>query len=268
MLSLLALFQSAKPDVALVPQVGAILRAYGRARHGKGWDVPARMQDLWLAKPARTASRDHGFDFGDVAYARETGLTLDWLLSPDVDSDRRAKRGYDALIGKLVGESTRDAVRTLALARLGGDKDASFGDTRVGPDSILPVFHAQHVAEQGVGPDMKALRIDPELAALGHFAFYAVPVGRAERRGDGTVHVDVARFLVYALDSFDFSKPFEPLGFFKAPDTISTKPGEGTLLTNQSYRDYRTATGRGGDFLVITDLCPVRRQLAFDIPAR
>ncbi len=252
-----------RPDVALVPQVGGILRAYGRKAKDREWDKPARLQDLWLARPPRAAPLGRGFDFGDVAYSKRTGITVDWVLRPDVDSDGRARKAYEALVEALGDETTRIEIAHRALAVIGDSKKARLGFRKPFPLANLRAFHAQNVVQRSVTIDMKNIPIDPEEAAFGHFSFYAVPVGQIEREKDGGLHIRVERFLVYALDSFDFSKPNEPLGFFKSPDVVSAKLGAGTLLTNLSYRDYRASSGKGGDFLVMSDVKSVPKRFDF-----
>ena len=264
MLPLLAvLLAQSRPDVALVPQVGAILRAHGRAAGDAEWEKPARLQDLWLTKPPRAADLTEGLDFTDAAYPRETGITVDWILRPDVDSDGRARRAYAGLLAALDAEATKTAIEERARAALEGADAGRLGRRRPFPVAELRAFHAQRVASRAVEIDMRKVPIDPEEAAFGHFSFFAVPVGRAARNADGTIGVRIGRFLVYVLDSFDFSKPLEPLGFFRPPDGVSARLGDGVLLTNLSYRDYRARAGRGGDFLVMTDAKPVRHPLAF-----
>ena len=74
---------------------------------------------------------------------------------------------------------------------------------------------------------------------------------------------------VYAMDSYDFNddpvswRPTswvsQPLGYWN-PKTgyVGRRPGKGDYVSNKTFQEYRGKTGRGGDFMIYSDVKVVK----------
>jgi hypothetical protein len=101
-------------------------------------------------------------------------------------------------------------------------------------------------------------RLNDMVAALGRFHFRVVVAGHVEPvvSNRGTHEVVIKEVGVYVRDSFDF-EGFQPLGFwwYSPPYASALERGDvGVPLFNSTYREWRSANGEGGDFLVFSDL--------------
>lgn len=88
---------------------------------------------------------------------------------------------------------------------------------------------------------------DDLTAALANFTFHLAVKGAA-RWADETLQVTIEEIGIYVRDSYDFlnkSGENQRLGVW----------GEGVgNVTNNHFNEWRTANGRGGDFLVYSDI--------------
>jgi Family of unknown function (DUF6402) len=73
---------------------------------------------------------------------------------------------------------------------------------------------------------------------------------------------------VYIRDSYDFNES-QLLGFWDDKDTTVSmiNPLSGTSVSNDDFRSWRTKNGKGGDFVVYSDLLKTRlpKPDVFDI---
>lgn len=256
----------------LVPQIGSIMRTFGTKNNNPEWEDAAKLQDLWLTFPKHSAMpvSPEPFDYSHAAWPMQTGITIDWILKNNVNGDGRAQSAFMMLQANLVSDAAGEmqAVIQKQVNRLFASTAANtvqLGNLKWAPGVDLKAFHAQHAQRIKVTSDYLTTPIDPLLGALGTFNFYAIPVGQARKRADGKADVKIDDFVIYVIDSFDFEGD-QKLGFFKTPDVISKNPLDGTLITNETYRNYRAsavASGKGGDFLVVTDTRTVHLPKTF-----
>jgi hypothetical protein len=255
-----------------VKEIASIMRGYGTLTANPEWEKAAKLQDLWfgLDRHVATPVAPDRFDFAFNAGPDQTGITLAWLQMPVVDTDGRAKAAFDTL-QKLVLEEQGDArgfIKDQAnkLFETSPSNKVELGAIEWLPNADLRAFHAQRVSNSPVVTSPLLTPLDPLLGTLGGFNFYAIPVGTATKGADGVANVVISRFVVYALDSYDFNGPQE-LGFFESPDQISKFPNlSNTRIENSQYvtwRDSAEGGGKGGDFLVMTDTKSVGLQLSF-----
>ena len=274
--ALVALPVVAKADdpMTIVPKIGSIMREFGKQTNNLEWEKAAKLQDLWLSFPRHVASpvAPDVFDYSVLAWPAQTGITVDWILKSEVDSDRRAKTAFDALKNNIVTDpdGKMRSVIEKQVNRMFASTAANtvqLGSLKLAPGVDLRAFHAQQVQKSTV-EEAVTTPLDPLLGALGAFNFYAIPVGQAQKLADGTVRVAIDNFLIYVIDSFDF-EGLQLLGYWKLPDKIAKQPFEGSMpITNGVYRDYRNspaANGKGGDFLVVSDTRtePLLKSFAF-----
>ncbi len=255
-----------------VTQVAPIMRAFGQKNLNMEWEKAVNLQEIWFGLTGHVAAPTppDSFDFSVVVWPEQTGITMDWLLRPDVDTDGRAKMAFGILQALAIDPSgnARKAIieQVTALFERTAASSIELGAIKWSKDMDVKAFHAQRVESSAVVTDLGTTPIDPLLGGLGSFNFYAIPIGTAKRAADGTVAVHITDFVTYVMDSFDF-EGFQPLGFFAPPDSISKAPLDGGWpITNGDYRDWRSsveAKGKGGDFLLVTDAKTVHTPVAF-----
>jgi hypothetical protein len=98
--------------------------------------------------------------------------------------------------------------------------------------------------------------LDDLVAALGYFVFRLIVGGTVQPSSTTGGHeVTITDVGVYIRDSYDFNGD-QHLGFWDDSDnSVSTLNFlSGTRVTNEDFRDWRTKSGRGGDFLVFSDV--------------
>lgn len=255
-----------------VTQIASIMRAFGQKIANMEWEKAAKLQEIWFGLAAHVAAPtppDH-FDFSVVVWPEQSGITMDWLLRPEVDTDGRAKMAFGILQALAIdsGGDARKAIIAQVTAQFEktAENSVELGVIKWDRSMDVKAFHAQRVESSAVVTDLGITPIDPLLGGLGSFNFYAVPVGTAKRAADGTVAVHVTDFVTYVMDSFDF-EGLQPLGFFALPDSISKTPFDGGWpITNGTYGDWRNgaeAKGKGGDFLLVTDAKTVHTPVVF-----
>lgn len=93
------------------------------------------------------------------------------------------------------------------------------------------------------------------IAAIGAFTFRIVVVGSTTPVLPKGRQVTITKVGVFVRDSYDFDG-FQFLGFWNdTNNSVSTlNPFSGTGVYNSTFRDYRTKTKMGGDFLVFSDV--------------
>jgi hypothetical protein len=204
-----------------------------------GWDRAQKLQQKWFAAPARTAGPG-------VAVPIDTNtVKMDWVLGYD-----RAKSAYDELLNVYANDAAKAVLKRQLesmFARTTATTIAFGNFTKNGS-----ALHQQHVNHREVASGY-AYALDELTGALGNFSFYVIPKGTATKTSNG-ISVTITEVGVYLRDSFDFNGD-QNLGHWKTPDGVRATPWVGyTAVNNASYRDYRTATGRGGDFTVYSDV--------------
>jgi Family of unknown function (DUF6402) len=180
-------------------------------------------------------------------------ITMKWALK-----FQRALTVYEALIWDRIWENAA-AQKEIAkmLRRNGFMKDRrevceAFGDFTQ-PVSVLDKDYINQRPIAAYETDFFMPVVDDMAAALGRFNFRVVVAGTVMPAKAG-YEVTVEEIGVYIADSYDFEGE-QFLGYWDM-GTSSGTPG--VKLTesvhNSDFRDWRAKTGRGGDFLVYSDL--------------
>jgi hypothetical protein len=240
-------------DITLIP---VIMRR-------KGWLNGARLQDIWFAGAPNSDPERGAPD--------TTTIRMDsWALTFP-----RCATAYSNLVSQKLWLS-HDSQRWLSNKLL---EKGLFQTTRTTFGNLarpVPQVNADYyIHESGVGSITDPL--DDMYAALGRFSFRVavsgsvVPAGtipmppgasmtRRPRPGTLPQHsVQIERVGIYIFDSFDFNG-FQFLGFW-SPTDVTRAPIPGYVeVWNSTYRDWRSKNGRGGDFLVYSDMKILRRD--------
>lgn len=220
---------------ATVLDIPGIMRA-------KGWTVGAELMDHWFSLPSAVAPPFVNRD--------DTIVTMAWALGFP-----RAREVYDKIIAERVwtsAPSKRELRAVLARDGYLSGGGSSFGVFR----STLPVVHRNAVNYRSVNQSVFT-GFDDMAAALANFNFHIQVGGEVSHApsGGGRYRVRIDLVGIYIRDQYDFTGDQE-LGFWDAStnDARHTPWFGFTRITNETFRDWRTANGRGGDFEVFSDV--------------
>jgi hypothetical protein len=230
-----------------------------RIMRGKAWLNGARLLDIWF-------SRSHAIA-PNYSSPEESTIKMDsWVLR-----FQRAREVYAQLVRDRIWANQAAQQRLANLLRqqgLLGSASRSFGAL----NSSVPLQDRSYVNFRAIpeGSDF-----DDMTAALGAFVLRVVVAGTvAPQRAVGgaapsAFDVEISEVGVYVRDSFDFEGD-QYLGCWSDnPDgflpLMPPEPGMGmgfapfrppvfSPVGNRDFREWRRRTGRGGDFLVFSDL--------------
>lgn len=204
------------------------------------WTEGATFLDRWFGSAA-TIKPFYGA-------ADTVTVNMDWVLS-----FKRARAVYDEMVSQKVwaNEAARGRLATILKrqGRLGRPGRAWFGDINL----LVPKVHSDQVNFRYV--TSPASPIDGLSAGLGDFALFAAVAGEHELLSNGKTKVYVHQVGIYVRDSFDF-EGHQFLGYWnESKNSVSgLNPLSGTMVTNGDFRDWRKASGKGGDFLIYSNM--------------
>ena len=243
-----------------------------RIMSSRGWVKGAALMNRWFRGSAATAPRYTTADTGTIR--------MDWILGFS-----RAKQVYDALIADAIwaNPAAQRQIATVLRARslpaagatqrfgnLSGTTQSQHGDyvnfrafKDDGGSGYSGSYYGAYYGYYGYSGDV----MDDLTAALGRFVFHTVVAGEvtaSSGTGARTYQVTVREVGIYVRDTYDFNGT-QPLGFWDDSDNSVSMLNflSGTYVSNDSFRDWRAANGRGGDFEIFTDL----RRIVLPRPA-
>ena len=232
------------PDITWIPEK---MRA-------KGWTQGAILMEEWFRRPKLVRADDPKtvpFNFGPPVL---NVIKMDWVMSPEFP---RAKRVYDELVdGKLWKNDAAKQLLVQRLNKLGiltqaknnqGQK-IKFGDLTSANVIQIEELYIQS-RPMNEGQISKAVNylfnsFDGLTASLAEFDVHLAVKGYVSVSNQ-VLNVTVEEIGVYVKDSYDFVGD-QPLGKW---DEDALK-----AVTNKDFRDWREKTGKGGDFLVYSDI--------------
>jgi len=218
--------------------------------HQKGWLNGEVLLRKWMASPANSTPANGTPD--------TTTIKMDsWVLTFG-----RAKEVYDRIFTDkaFVNNAAKKQIVTL-LQRFG-----KFGDYWKYNDFdfvSLPAIDIDknnlYINERYVGSSTDAP--DDMVAALARFRL------RMSIKGAvcGAKVVYINEVGVYAIDSYDFNDDpvsklnprtwvSQPLGFWNPKTGYVGRLPRGDYVTNETFQEYRSKTGRGHDFMIYSDV--------------
>ena len=219
-----------------------------RIMRRNGWANGARLMDIWFSRAPAVMPK---YGPPDTATIRMDTWELTFA---------RARAVYDAIMSDRIWANTAAQARIATVLRargLLGTAPNRFDDTAGSPDGV----HDRHVNFRTVA-QTNIMSIDDMDAALANFAFYVVIGGNAAPES-GRHRVTIETVGVYVLDSYDFNGD-QDLGYWnESTNEASTwNPLVGDNVTNATFRSWRAAHGRGGDFQVFSDIKVTRLSAA------
>ena len=227
-----------------------------------GWVKGAALMNRWFGSARATAPR--------YALADTSTIRMDWILRFP-----RAKQVYDALVADAIWANPaaqKEIAKMLkrqtlpapgATRAFGNLLDATQNQHRdyvnfrafTDGGAYGSYYNGYYGYYYGYSSDI----MDDLTAALGRFVFHVVVAGEvtasAASRSAPTYTVTIREVGVYVRDTYDFNGS-QPLGFWDDSDNSVSMLNflSGTYVSNESFRDWRTANHRGGDFEIFTDL--------------
>jgi hypothetical protein len=127
----------------------------------------------------------------------------------------------------------------------------------------VPELYGRQFDRRGVRTD-EVPPLDDLGASLGAFDLLLVAAGRVRPLPDGAYEITITKAGVFAEDDYDFEKLFQPLGFWDITDhyvaneiDVDRKlshPLTTCTMSNDTFRNWRHATGFGADYKVFSDL--------------
>ncbi len=222
-------------------------------RH-EGWQNAAILLDTWFGRLATVAPR---YSTPETATIRMDS----WVLT-----FARAREVYERLIQDRIWSNPAARVEIARMLRrkgLLGSVPQPFGRL----SDAVSLQDADYINQRAAGGYTD---VDDMTAALGNFNLRVVvagtvrPASAAGTAGQTGYQVEIAEVGIYVRDSFDFEGnqylgcwSDDPDGFspIMPPEPeFSFSPPMFSPVGNRDFREWRDRTGRGGDFLVFSDM--------------
>lgn len=217
-----------------ITNIPAIMRSHG-------WGNGARLMEIWFSRPPAIAPAYGPPETGTIRMDR-------WALTFS-----RARQIYDQLMRERIWANAAAQREITAMLRRKGflmPASRSFGDLTQSVERQDADYINYRVVNFGLSD------LDDMSAALGNFAFRVLVSGSvtaASRMSE--YQVTITEVGVYIRDSFDFNGD-QFLGYWDDSDNSVSmlNPLSGTGVSNSDFRNWRSRNGRGGDFLVFSDI--------------
>lgn len=218
----------------------------------KGWLKGKALMDRWFSLPAN--------DKPAAGKPDTSTIKMEWVLSFN-----RAKNVYDDALKDRIwvnGNAQREIVKMLHRSKLllAAKTDTPFGSlTR--PIDAIDRDYVQYRA-------VTETKLDDLGAALGKFVFRFAVEGKVSPESAGLRTITIEKVGVYVWDSYDFNGT-QVLGFWDKDDNSVSDSvwgfGSGSLIDNESFRDWRKANSKGGDFYVYSDVKQLKAADGFKV---
>ncbi len=258
--------------VHLVQYIPGIMRSLG-------WKKGASIQDEWFK---RVASEDASANNPNTSI-----ISMSWVLKYE-----RAKTIHDIIVNQkrwvnsagkraLIQEIKRMKDDNIKIPSSEGTT-TSFGvfDDRIVnyKNSQIPLFdkyHYQEIAFMENAYSATDEDLDDLYAALANFVFRMSSGGTITRKKDHFL-IRITKVATYVRDSFNFIDEgwnnimSQPLGYWNIKEkkaSTSSKKGF-RYINNGSYNTYRKEFGKGGDFLVFSNLKYINTNDEFKVPIK
>lgn len=220
----------------------------------KGWNNGAKLMRTWFS---RSPSVCPSYGPADTSTIKMDA----WVLKFP-----KAKVVYDKLVSEEIWANPAAQAQLEKRLQAKGffDERSNFCKSTKFGGLGLP-FELQEVSYVNSRPVKFAAidDLDDMFAALANFNFRVVisaEIAPLPKTGSifDDYRVTIDEVGIYVADSYDFEGDQE-LGFWDdASSSAGKSPISGTRVTNESFRDWRTANGKGGDFLVFSDIKRIR----------
>jgi Family of unknown function (DUF6402) len=239
--------------------------------NARGWTKGALLMQRWFNGSAVTAPTYTSPDTSTI--------TMEWVLR-----FARAKSVYDQLVADQIWANAAAQKEIARMLRKKGLLVSGAAQTFGDLSNPTPSQHSDYVnfraftdggyygSYYGGYYGYSSNVMDDLTAALGRFVFHVVVAGdvqpNSSSKGASGFQVTIREVGIYVRDTYDFNGS-QHLGFWDDSDN-SVSPTNflsGTRVSNESFRDWRAANRRGGDFLIFSDVKTIRLAKPFTFVA-
>ncbi len=236
-----------------------------RIMTARGWVKGAALMNRWFRGGPSTAPKYSVADTSTIRMSWILGFTrakavYDALVTDQIWANPAAQKEIARMLRKksLLAPGAAKPFGNLADATENQHKD--YVNFRAFTDggysgSYYGGYYGSYYGYSGYSSDV----MDDLTAALGRFVFHAVVAGDVKANpattGPVSYQVTIREVGIYVRDTYDFNG-WQPLGFWDDSDNSVSSVNffSGTYVSNESFRDWRTANSRGGDFEIFTDV--------------
>jgi hypothetical protein len=216
-----------------ITQIPAVMRS-------NQWFIAATLLEQWFNQPANADSFRASPD--------TTTINMDnWVLKFS-----RAQQVYNTMLAEKIWRRPQaQTVIVNMLKRQGklGVEPQSFGDF----SQPVPVIDQNYIQYRTLGY-MFWDPVDDLFAALGRVTFRMAITGQVLPKSHGGYIIQIKKIGIYLRDSYDFNGS-QHLGYWNIEKQYGGKNFfRGSLVRNADFRHWREQQGKGGDYLVFSDL--------------
>lgn len=214
----------------------------------KGWPKGAALMERWFVQ----RGADKGA--GSLAPPEIALITIDWVLTFP-----RAKSVYDEIFSKRIWADAKVVVEIRkSLAKAGALTTTVYAFPQVQVPLVDPQLtptdlDKYYVTYKAFTQFPLTAPFDDLTAALANFTFRIVPRGIVRPKGKTAAEgylFGIDSIGVFVMDSYDFVGD-QSLGHWDtSEDTVGLTGLSGEEVTNADFRTWRSASGKGGDFLI------------------
>jgi hypothetical protein len=204
--------------------------------------IGATVMESWFSRPVAA--------FPAYGTTDTSAVTMKWVLG-----FKRAQEVYDKLIKEKIwvnAAAQKEIKKMLTAKGLLGGATQNFGNL----SSPAPTLDSDYINLREVGMSGSTENLDDLDAALGRFTFHVAIAGTVTPLPKSAGHqVEVKEVGIYVRDSYDFDG-YQYLGCWNdTKSTVSKNPlASGDTVYNSDFRDWRAKNGRGGDYLIFSDV--------------
>ena len=218
----------------------------------KNWTEGARIMEAWFNRPPTIKP----------AYSRPPHLIdIDWALGFSA-----TKKTYNEIINEEIwanDAAKKEVKKWLTREKLLNGSKNNFGDINKSAEDL----EDDYINYRAVGSYLYYYYdyyyysgMNDLTATLGRFVLRVAISGTVEPSNMPGMHmVTVDKLGIYIRDTYDFEGD-QSLGYWdEDDDSVSyLNPLSGDKVTNESFRNWRSANGKGGDFLVYSNVKKLR----------
>lgn len=190
-----------------------------------GWTTAAKLMRHWFAHPAST----------NKAQTPSVTISHDWLMQFSPYAEK-----YNELVASLWNDAAQISLKSIL------EKDGIVSGEFDYTQTKEKIVEKHHQSRPGGDYWYNIIQNPQEFdAAIGRFTLYAAAKGSIHNNA-----ITIEKFSIVMRDNYDFQGD-QVLGFFDCHScAFSTMNLASELVTNESFKTFRTQTNQGGDFYV------------------
>jgi hypothetical protein len=219
--------------------------------------LPDIMRANNLPKGAELMERWFSLDASvnpNFAEQNDTIISMAWLLGDGMQNGfERVKQLHKEIFDDRIWEDSKARVDLLKVLRRKGLLRSTPTTFAIPAGSGL-VVDPDYFQRRDLSFYAAYSELDDLTAAMARFNFRLVAGGRVDPVGNDH-RVTIDEIGIYVRDQYEFEDWQPPLGFWDdTNNSVSRNPLAGVPVFNHHFRDWREATGKGGDMEIFTDV--------------